>query len=525
MPRIIVKHSSIVLEDYKLGDCQKLENYFMIYNPVTHDYEYRGLDYSEEENRLIIPRGIDVNFIEKLVGVTATLDTKYDDFTYTDQTMIKFLPRDATQKQALRFTLGEGEYKTNKLKSQLCLNLSTGKGKSYVAIMTLAYSSMRGIVIASSLNVLQQWKNYILEYTDISAKQIFLLSGVGSIFSLLRKDISTYKIILASHNTIKSYGDTYGWDKVGELFKFMKIGIKFYDEAHLNFDNIYKIDYHTNTKYTMYITATPARSSKEQNFIYQLYFRNVPSINLFDEDEDPHTKYIAIKYNSHPSPRDLSTCKNQYGLDRNKYVGYIIQNENYYKMLHIILELALKHDGKNLFYIGTNNGIKITKAWIIENYPELEPMIGVYTSDDSLRNPSETKDQQLDKKIILSTTKSCGTAMDIKGLKMTVVLAEPFKSEVLAKQTLGRTRDRDTFYIEIVDAGFYHINKYYNQKKDIFTKYATECSDIFMSDAELDSKVANILNKRTLARLRGLRVSPIRFLEDEEKIRVIKFVI
>ena len=524
MARIIVKHTSIIIEDYILGDCQKLESYFMIYNPVTHSYEYKGIEYIEKERKLILPRGIDIFFLEKLLETKAKLDTKHDEFDYVDQTLIKYLPRDDIQKQALRFTLGEGEYKSNKQKSQLAINLPTGKGKSYIAIMTMAYSCMRSIVITSVLNWLDQWKNYILEYTNISAKEIFFISGTSSIFSLLRKDISKYKVILASHNTIKSYGDTYGWDKVSELFKFMRVGIKFYDEAHLNFDNMCKIDYYTNTKYTMYITATPARSNEGENFIYQLYFKNVPSIDLFNEEEDPHTKYIAIKYNSHPSPSQLSGCKNQYGLDRNKYVSYIVHNENYYKMLHIILDLALKHGGKNLIYIGTNYGIKVTRDWIIENYPELKNEIGVYTSDDSLRNPDETKEQQLEKRLILSTTKSCGAAMDIKGLKMTIVLAEPFKSEVLAKQSLGRTRDKDTFYIEVVDTGFYHINKYYYAKKDIFMKYASECSDVTMSDKEINAKVENILNKRKIEKLNKIKLSPIRFLKQNEKIKVIKFV-
>ena len=51
---------------------------------------------------------------------------------------------------------------------------------------------------------------------------------------------------------------------------------------------------------------------------------------------------------------------------------------------------------------------------------------------------------ELDKRIILSTVKSCGAAVDIKGLKLTILLAEPFKSEVQTIQTFGRTRDKDT---------------------------------------------------------------------------------
>ncbi|MGL5751504.1 MAG: hypothetical protein ACRCXT_13305, partial [Paraclostridium sp.] len=98
--------------------------------------------------------------------------------------------------------------------------------------------------------------------------------------------------------------------------------------------------------------------------------------------------------------------------------------------------------------------------------------------------------------IILSTTKSCGPAVDIKGLKNTVVLAEPFKSEVVAVQTLGRTRDNNTNYIEIVDTGFAQINKYYKHKKPVFEKYATSCTEVSIKQNELDIKVSNILMNR-----------------------------
>ena len=104
--------------------------------------------------------------------------------------------------------------------------------------------------------------------------------------------------------------------------------------------------------------------------------------------------------------------------------------------------------------------------------------IGIYTS---IEKNKFIKEQQLDKMIILSTTKSCGAAIDIKGLKMTVVLAEPFKSKVLARQSLGRTRDSDTTYMEFVDIGFDACKGCYESKKSIFEKYATSVEETYFS--------------------------------------------
>ena len=87
-------------------------------------------------------------------------------------------------------------------------------------------------------------------------------------------------------------------------------------------------------------------------------------------------------------------------------------------------------------------------------------------------------------------------AEDLPNLKMTIVLAEPFKSEVLARQTLGRTRDDDTLYIELVDLGFYKIKQYYYSKLPVFNKYATSVNDININQLELEERAYNIIRNR-----------------------------
>jgi len=498
MPKILVKHSCIVIDNYNLGDCPKLEHFFSIYDVLTHRYTYKCLEYIESEKKLILPRGIDIFFLEKLFECTAIIDYKCDEYDYTDPILIKYLPRDDVQKESLRFILGNGAYISNKKRSQLCVNLNTGAGKTYIAIAVFAYECIRSMVITSSIDWLNQWKDKTTEYTDVKEKEIYMISGMSSIAKLLNgmSDPMKYKLFLVSHNTIKSYGDKYGWHKITELFKLLKIALKIYDEAHLNFDNMSKIDFYTNTKLTLYLTATPARSDKDENTIYKLYFKNVPSIDLFDVETDPRTEYIAFHYNSNPTPQEISKCKNQYGLNRVQYTNYVVMKDNFYNILHILIMTVIKKiNGKVLIYIGTNNSILIVKEWIVEHYPEYLHNIGIYTSI-----VTENKENEKNKKIILSTTKSCGAAMDIKDLKLTIVLAEPFKSEVLARQTLGRTRDNNTLYIEVVDNGFYYTRKYYEQKKPIFSKYALSCSDVKFSNSELENKASEVVEDRQLRR-------------------------
>jgi hypothetical protein len=169
--------------------------------------------------------------------------------------------------------------------------------------------------------------------------------------------------------------------------------------------------------------------------------------------------------------------------------------------------MALNKQGKHLFYIGTNEAILYVRDWIYENFPELINQVGIYTSII----PPDRKPEQLEKKIILSTTKSAGAAMDIKGLVETVNLAEPFKSRVLAQQTFGRTRSANTLYKDIVDTGFFYTKKFYEFKKPVFNKYATDCVEINLRQEELDKRSQNIEDQRL-----GL-VLPMEFFDPYEK--------
>lgn len=489
MCKILVKHCRIEINNYDLGDCPKLENIFTIFDPVTHSYYIKGIEYDKERRVLILPRGLDIPWLEYNLNGDAKLDTNYDEFDYVSEPiMIKNMPRDDEQREALRFILGKAEYHNNSTKSQLSINLNTGKGKTYVTVAAISYWLVRSMVIASTKGIINQWKDRIEEYTDIKSREIYIIEGSDSINKLYNRDIGKYKIFLASHATLKSYGDKNGWDKIGELFRYLKIGIKVYDEAHQNFDNILKIDYHTNTYKNLYLTATPKRSAQNEDQIYQLTFKNVPKIDLFKEDKDPHTQYIAMHFNSKPSPIIVSKFKNKFGFDRLAYIDWVVNNERFLNFAYVLMDKVFKltNDGtKALIYIGTNKAITKFYEFLINAYPQYKNQIGIYTSII----PDDQKEDQLNNRIILSTTKSCGAAMDIYGLKVTVVLAEPFRSEVLARQTLGRTRADNTFYIDCVDDGFFYCKSYFSSKKSIFNKYATKCTNIVMNEMEINERM------------------------------------
>ena len=418
MDKIVVKHSRIEINNYTLGDCPRLEYIFSVYDPIRHSSFIKAMEYDQKSKKLIIPRGLDVDYIAKLFFAEPKVDYDADEYINTAPIPIKYLARDERQIEMIKFILGKDKYKYTKTKSQLSINAATGVGKTFVTVGSICITGSRAIIITSSLNWLEQWREKILEYTTLEDKRIYQISGSSSINKLLCRDPLEYQIFLISHSTIKSYGDKNGWNKVDELFKYMKCSMKIYDEAHLYFDNMCRMDFHSNIKKTLYLTATPARSDSKENEIYKLYFKNIPSISLFDDEIDPHVNYVAIHYNSHPRPIEIQSCINQYGFDRNKYVRYITNNPWFYKLVIILIDMVINMNGKSLIYIGTNDGINTVYNIILKEFPFMERYIGIYTS----LTDKETKEQNLYKKIILSTTKSCGAASDIYDLMITINL-------------------------------------------------------------------------------------------------------
>ena len=507
--RIKVTNTAIIIDNYELHESEQLEHPFQIYDPVYHRMNYLGFYYDKENKRIYLPGGLDLWWVRK--AVNEKYYTRIDPYPYKKISNIrmKYRPRDNEQLETLKFTAGLEEYDGNQYAPQLSINLSTGKGKTYCSIATIAFYQIKSVIITGSNSLLTQWEQNIVEYTNLNSSDIFRINGSDICNMILNgssNKAENASIFLCSHGTLRSFGDRYGWDKVGELFKKLGIGMKFYDECHTNYDNMLMIDFFTNIFKTFYVTATPGRSDWKENHIFQISLKNVPNIDLFDENKDPHTSYIALKWNSNPTAMDISRCKSSmYGLDRNKYMEYLTKKPEFYELLRVIMDLVIKCKGRALLYIGTNDGILRVYYWICQNYPEFIGDIGIFTSLVS----KEDKMKEKKKRLLLSTTKSAGLGEHIEGLKLTVVLAEPFKSDIVFRQTLGRTRDPNTIYIETVDLGFKYTKKYYYAKLPTANKYAKDVSDMTMDKYELKKRSDNLKIERT-----HWQQSPIELCDD-----------
>lgn len=496
MHEIRVYFTHVEVSDYSPGDAPLVERKHMIYDRVYHKGFPKGMYYDEHRRVLMLPRGIDIDKLKWNLGDENTpvyVETRPDPWSKMDRPLsIKYTPRDDKQREAIKFIMGMDHYRYTSEYSMLSVNLNTGVGKTYCAIASLALMQARTIIITDSTNCIEQWYKFFFEYTDIREDEICWISpdNMRRVMALHAKG-KRYSVYLMIHATIRAYARAHGWEGVHQLFTDLGIGVKVFDESHLDLDNMFMIDSYTNTRKTLYLTATPNRSDFIEDKIYGEYMRGVPFIDLF-EREDAHTMYAAYLFNSNPTPYQISRCMGPYGLNKNAYTNYVIHQKEFHRLMHILVKQAMAKPNKSLWYIGTNNAIRFIYEWLMDNYPELYGDVGMFYGEI----PKSERRKQTECKIILSNTKSAGAAVDISGLVETVMLAEPIKSRVLAQQTFGRTRAADTVYKDMVDTGFQQLRKYYNFKKPTFNKYATECREVRIRPDELNDRARKILMDR-----------------------------
>lgn len=469
---ITVRHTSIIVTNYELGENKNLENMLSIWDPIYYKMDTPGFFYNAEKKQLYLPRGIDLNYLERAFGVRCKISYEHDPVEPASFRLLKE-PRNDIQRKSISFLLGEGEFRYAKKYSQQALDLDTGDGKTYCVIAALTFLKMKAIIITPNDNIKKQWIKSIINMTDLKEPFIFNISGSDAIRKLLSMKKIPYKVFFVNHQTIHSFAKKEGWDAVGEFFVKLGIGVKVYDEAHFNFENMIYIDLHTNTKKTIYLTANFERSHFRENIIFERCFKNVPKFGKEMADEKrKHIIAVIVRYKTRPDMGTKAAVKGVHGFDRNRYIDYQIGQELFYKKIMEVLNFIGDKEGKIVIYLSKNNAIDTLYDFLMENYDKRTPM--KYNSTIS----PEEKEKALNSELILTTPKSLGTGSDIPGLRF-IINTEQYTSPITANQMQGRLReyakDKFTFYFDLVDVGFPQTEGMLRKRMKTFKK---KCAQI-----------------------------------------------
>lgn len=480
MSAIRVNHTSITVPNYNLGDSDKIEGMLSVWNDAYYRFDNIGFCYNEDKKELLLPRGLDLSYLENHFQMPLQIEYTPDPHAPASY-RLKTEPRSDIQRKSISFLLGEGNFAYTRKHSQLTLNLDTGDGKTYCVIAALTFMKTKSMIITHTDSIKNQWKSSLLKMTDIDEKYIFNIDGSSTIKKILKLDKLPYKVYLVNHRTIQSYAKKHGWEKIAELFKKLEIGAKVFDEAHLEFENLLKVDLHTNTKKTFYLTANFERSDYKENRVFSLCFKNIAKYGRETKVEKRrHIIYVPVMFNSKPALDQRADMKGRRGwFDKNKYSDYLINKPVFYDVLKWLVEFFETIDGKFLVMMPKINATEAVHDYLSNIFEN--KTVGVYNSQVS----DEEKEKAINMDIISSTPKSLGTGNDIPNLRF-VINAEPYTSPITANQASGRLReygeDQYTFYIEIIDKGFPDIVNMYKKRLPIFKKKCAKILELKYDD-------------------------------------------
>ena len=333
------------------------------------------------------------------------------------------------------------------------------------------------LIICSGLT--DQWEQSFYKTTKLTSDDIFIIKGFPSLKKLFKEN-KDYKVYIASIETLRSWitnqDDTYRTvPSYCQFLVLFKIGTKIVDEFHLNFSAITSIDFRSNVENNIYLSATPARSDKNSNRIFNMIF----PINTIDASST-YDKYVHCTTYTYrfdiTNPRKLT---NKFGYNHIKYETQICANEDlrleyFTRILKPVIDshyINKFDNGKLLVLVQTVQLVHFLLAYCEYYFPGKVVKSYVHgDSDDNLRNSD----------IIISTPKSAGTGTDIENL-VCCLNTISVSSEPLVKQIFGRLRKlpdgRTPEFVDMCNRLIPDQIRHMNSRRRIYEKIALKLEE------------------------------------------------
>lgn len=458
MREIIVYTTSIAIHDYKKGKYGGILSSLTVWDTYPNGGKYAAYEayYKDDENEILfIHRGYPLHELMKAYPYhTLKYDLTPDPYKKM-KLIMKSKPRDEKQRKCIDYLLGVNEYEGISDINQKFVCMKPGDGKTYCAIEFTVRKGLIPIIIVNNDKILKQWKDSYLKFTNIAEEEIFTISGSNSIKKLMKITNHPYKVYLASHRTLASFTSN-DLTLMNNIFSKIGIGIKIFDEAHMEWRNIFNIDMYTDIKYNIYLTATPSRSNYNENIVYKNMFNEVMVYGLEEKKDDPlYHRIVYYSWNSHPNTKNQVDMVNNHGFDCNAYNEYLLteRKDEFFSIIENLLKQFFEKDNESkiAIVVNCNNMIESLKNYLQTIFSDKS--IGMFCG---LIANKKDREKELDKDIILATLRGFNAGVDVKNLNV-VINTVSFSSETLINQLSGRLRyipDKKSWFIDITDTGF-----------------------------------------------------------------------
>jgi superfamily II DNA or RNA helicase len=299
------------------------------------------------------------------------------------------------------------------------------EGKTLMGVWIICELKVKTVVLVHKDSLIEQWRESLLELTDIKESEIGLLQNgkfkdgkvvIGSQASLMRETISS---------------------EVNKLFPF-----KIQDEVHrIGATMFLKSFTRFNSRYVLGLSATPDREDKLERLYF---FHTSDNLVLHTAVRRVPAKYFSVKYtnkktywkqHSHYTPYRTALLHNlEIDADRNN-------------LLMSLLVTAVD-DGRTVLAVGTHI-IHLEKFLdVVRNHYSNKNVLRFFGArkltkaekSDGIKQEKYTdpkREELLKADIIIATFKKAMEGVDIPPID-TLLFLSPFGSKVTLKQVIGR---------------------------------------------------------------------------------------
>jgi superfamily II DNA or RNA helicase len=468
---IEVNRNSIVVRnvDFESQDFKNLNYNYSLYDKVLHKYTFSV--FTKIDKDLYFPVSVGVEQIrryfpkrEVVVNYKTTAKAKNTSFN------MKHQPRDEIQKSAIEFLMKMSSDYENR---ERFLSLVTGTGKTYVTINVISKLKKKALVIVDTLELASQWKREFMNHTDLKEDDIVILSGADSI-EKESKDKSG-EVYIAIHRTLGNMLSE-DYNSINLLMSRLGIGIRVFDEAHVNFKNVCMINSLSNVEYTIFLTATPSRSNFSDDNLYGKAFRRVPYFNGKDIADEKYHTVVLYKMNTKPSFDEKLAVKTKYGFNAARWSSYV-EKDGYEFFLETLMEIfekfeLVKRKKKIAIMLPTISLIKKVRESLKDVGLEIGVFIGEIKKDE--------REEALKKPLILTNDKIFDKGIDVKDLEILINFV-PLASIVKTEQIIGRLRygeEKLSILIDVTDFGFDECVRQFKLRRRFYKKKAKKIIEI-----------------------------------------------
>lgn len=316
-----------------------------------------------------------------------------------------------------------------------------------MALYAISKLGKKPLIVAPTTLLKNQWIENLtdlgIDKEDIATKihdapnKIFCVVTITSIENALRDD----------------------WKDLMDTIDKSDFGIKIVDEAHLHMKGLLKFDAICNIKRNWYLSATLGRSDEAEDRILNRALLDAERFVGSSKYEEYQKEYINMYLQDIHYNASRKLCEEHF-----KYGKKGLISATYYRML-MDYNHGIPFYNNIIRMVKIADRIKEKDTKVVVLLPLLDAIRAViermkqdsYFSNvdiamvDGSMSISE-KRKALEKDLILSTTASLGTGVDVMNLGA-VVNFDQKSSLIIVEQMVGRLRDRgfETYYIDVCD--------------------------------------------------------------------------